>query len=113
MVSIESVQNIPLTVTDDGSIRIMGSRVSLESVLHHYKAGATPEQIACKFPSLRLADIYTVVAYYLNHREPIEEYLREVETAGDVVQGEVEHPEYQAAMHEIRKRLLTRWSSQR
>jgi hypothetical protein len=32
--------------TEDRAIRISGSRVSLESVLHHYKAGATPEQIA-------------------------------------------------------------------
>ena len=44
---------------EDGVVRIAGSRVSLESLLYHYKAGATPEQIACKFPSLRLADTYS------------------------------------------------------
>jgi hypothetical protein len=83
-------------------------------VLHHYKAGATPEQIACKFPSLRLADIYSVVAYYLNHRDAIEQYLRESEAAGDVIQAQIEsHPGYVSAMDEIRTRLLTRWSSQR
>jgi len=114
MASIESVQDVPLTVTEDGAIRIAGSRVSLESVLHHYKAGATPEQIACKFPSLRLADIYSVVAYYLNHREAIEQYLRESEAAGDVIQAQIEsHPGYVSAMDEIRTRLLTRRSSQR
>jgi uncharacterized protein (DUF433 family) len=69
---------------------ISGSRVSLESVLYHYKAGATPEQIACKFPSLKLADIYSVVAYYLNHRESVDEYLREAEVAGGAMQAQIE-----------------------
>ena len=109
---IESVQNVPLTVTKDGAILIAGSRVSLESVLYHYKSGATPEQIACKFPSLRLADIYSVVAYYLNHRESVDEYLREAKAAGDAMQSEIEsQPGYQANMDEIRQHLLTRWSS--
>ena len=109
---IESVQNVPLTVTEDGAIRISGSRVSLESVLYHYKAGATPEQIACKFPSLQLADIYSVVAYYLNHRESLEEYVGEAEAAGDAVQAEIEsQPGYQANMDEIRQHLMRRWSS--
>ena len=114
MPSIDTVQNVPLTVAENGAIRIAGSRVSLESVLYHYKAGATPEQIAFKFPSLRLGDIYGVIAYYLNHLEPVEEYLREAEAAGDAVQAEIESQrEYQAAMDEIRQRLLKRWSSTR
>jgi len=112
MAVIESIQSVPVTVTEEGAIRIAGSRVSLESLLHHYNAGATPEQIACKFPSLRLADIYSVVAYYLNHRESIEEYLRETEAAGDAVQARIEsQPGYQGSMSEIRQRLMTRWSS--
>jgi uncharacterized protein (DUF433 family) len=114
MAAIESVQNVPLATVEDGAIRIVGSRVSLESVLYHYKAGATPEQIACKFPSLRLADIYSIVAYYLNHRESVEEYLREAEAAGDAIQSRVEsQPGYQASMDEIRQHLLMRWSSSR
>jgi uncharacterized protein (DUF433 family) len=112
MTAIESVQNVPLTVTEDGAIRIAGSRVSLESILYHYKVGATPEQIVCKFPSLRLADVYSIVAYYLNHRDPIEEYLREMEAAGDTVQAEVEsRPGYESHMDEIRERIMKRWSS--
>ena len=114
MAVIESIQNVPLTVTEDGVIRIAGSKVSLESVLYHYKAGATPEQIACKFPSLKLADIYTVVAYYLNHRESVDEYLRGAEAAGDAIQAQIEsQPGYQANMNEIRQHLITRWSSKK
>jgi uncharacterized protein (DUF433 family) len=104
--------NVPLTVTKDDAIRIGGSRVSLESVLYHYEAGATPEQIASKLPSLRLGDIYSVSAYYLNHQESVEAYLREAEAAGDGVQAEIEsQPAYLATMDDIRQRLLKRWSS--
>ncbi len=92
MAVIESIQSVPVTVTEEGAIRIAGSRVSLESLLHHYNAGATPEQIAC--------------------RESIEEYLRETEAAGDAVQARIEsQPGYQGSMSEIRQRLMTRWSS--
>jgi uncharacterized protein (DUF433 family) len=110
MNSIESVQTVPLTVTEDGTIRIAGSRVALESVIHHFKLGASPEDIAQLFPSLELADIYAVVAYYLNHRRTLEEYIRQQEVAGDAVQAEIEgQPAYQAAMKELRDRLLARW----
>ena len=103
MAVIESVQNVPLTVTEDREIRISGSRVSLESVLYHYKAGVTPEQIACKFPSLKLADIYSVVANYLNYRESVDEYLREAEAAGDAMQAQIESElGYQASIDQIR-----------
>jgi len=109
---IEPVQTVPLTITEDGTFRVAGSRVALESVLHHFKLGAAPEEIAQQFPSLQLADIYAVIAYYLNHRDSVEEYLRQQELSGDAVQAAIEsQPGYQAAMRELRDRLLARWSA--
>ena len=32
------------------------------------------------FPSLSLGDVYSSIAYYLTHRQEIEEYLQEQET---------------------------------
>jgi hypothetical protein len=52
MTSLENTQVLPLRLTEDGTIRVADSRVSLESVVHHYKLGATAEQIAQKFPAL-------------------------------------------------------------
>jgi uncharacterized protein (DUF433 family) len=102
---------VPLTVTEDGSIEVGASRVSLESVLHHFKLGAAPEEIAQMFPSVHLADVYAVIAYYLNHREAIEDYLRQQESEGDMVQAQIEYQTgYQEAMKELRERLMTRWS---
>jgi uncharacterized protein (DUF433 family) len=59
----ETTMTVPLTTTEFRTIRVGNSRVSLDSVVHHYKQGATAECIADSFPSLELADIYAVIAY--------------------------------------------------
>jgi hypothetical protein len=44
--------------------------------------GATPEQIVMDFDTLKLADVYAVIAYYLRNEPEVEAYLadREAET---------------------------------
>jgi uncharacterized protein (DUF433 family) len=102
MTTLEKTQAMPLRLTEDGTIRIADSRVSLDSVLHHYKLGASAEQIAQKFPSLDLADVYAAISYYLNHEETVEEYLREQEAKGDEFQKEIEStPQYQKQSAEL------------
>ena len=113
MFVVETTQIVPLSLTRDGAILITGSRVSLDSVVHHFKLGATAEQIVQKFPSLPLADIYAAITYYLNHREAVEKYLRQQEVEADNIQQRIEaDPRYQTAMVEMRERLLTRGSAQ-
>src|SRR5437762_6803071 len=90
MMTLETSQTLPLRLTEDGTIRIANSRVSLDSIVHHYKLGASAEQIVQKFLGLELADVYAAIAYYLNHEEAIEEYLRQQEAAGDEVQKKIE-----------------------
>ena len=111
MTTLENTQTLPLRLTEDGTIRIANSRVSLDSVVHHYKLGATAEQIAQKFPSLDLADIYAAITYYLNHEESIEEYLRGREAKGDEVQKQIESdPQHQKKSAELRAHILARKS---
>ena len=77
MMKLETTQAVPLALTEDGRILIKGSRVSLDSIVHHFKQGATAEQIQDSFPSLSLREIYGAIAYYLEHTETVEEYLHE------------------------------------
>jgi uncharacterized protein (DUF433 family) len=65
----------PLHADAHGVLRIGATRVSLDSVLAAFHAGSTPEEIAQQFPSIELADIYDVVAYYLRHRADVDGYL--------------------------------------
>ncbi|MGV2391344.1 MAG UNVERIFIED_CONTAM: DUF5615 family PIN-like protein [Microcystis novacekii LVE1205-3] len=49
--------------------------MTLDSILASYHNGSTPEEIAIQFSVLRLEDIYSAIAYYLNHRQEIDSYL--------------------------------------
>lgn len=49
--------------------------MTLETVLWAFHQGATSDVIKRQCPSLELADIYDVIAYYLRHREAVDEYL--------------------------------------
>lgn len=87
MVGLEETISIPLVVTEEGTIRIKGSRVSLDSIIHHFKLGATAEHIVQSFPSLSLGDVYSSIAYYLTHRQQIETYLEQQEVAANSEPG--------------------------
>jgi uncharacterized protein (DUF433 family) len=73
---------LPLRCTTGGSIRVGATRVALESVLRAYEEGESVEGIVERFPSLALADVYAIIAWYLADREPATAHLEEVrETA--------------------------------
>lgn len=112
MVSLEETISTPLVITEQGTIRVKGSRVSLDSIIHHFKLGATAEQIVQSFPSLNLGDVYSSIAYYLAHRQQIEEYLQQQDTEADALQEQLEsRPSYQAEIAELHSRILSRWSA--
>ncbi len=109
MAIVESTQEVPLTITPDGTIKIAGSRVSLDSVIYHYRHGATVEEIVLKFPGLRLADIHSCIAYCLNHQEEIDNYLAERErSATDLREHISVDPFQQRGINEMRKRITAR-----
>jgi uncharacterized protein (DUF433 family) len=111
MTTLEKTQTLPLRLTEDGTIRVADSRVSLDSVVHHYKLGASAEQIAQKFPALDLADVYAAITYYLSHEDLVEEYLLQQQTEEDEVQKKIESdPQYQKTSAQLRARLLARRS---
>ena len=78
-------ERIPVHTDADGVIRIGGTRVTLDTVVAAFEAGATAEEIVQQYPSVALADAYSVIAYYLRHRAELGEYLdRRREQAAEV-----------------------------
>src|SRR5437773_10607443 len=75
----------------DGSYRIRGTRVSLDSVVYAYRRGASPESIERSFPSLTLEQVHGALAFYLSHQTEVDRYL---------VQGEKEFEGLQETSHE-------------
>jgi uncharacterized protein (DUF433 family) len=64
---LEVSQIRPLTQWEDGTIRITGTRVTLDVIIHQFKLGATVEQMHDSFPAASLQDIYGAIYYYLAH----------------------------------------------
>lgn len=81
---------IPLTRLENGVYRVMGTRIPLERIIEAYKDGTTPEEIVFSFDTLRLSDVYTLIGYYLDHKEEVEQYLREEEKLAEEVRRMIE-----------------------
>ncbi len=103
--AIHLVARTPPIREEGGALRVGCTRVTLESVLWAHVQGANPEDIKRQFPSLELADIYDVIAYYLRHRESIQEYLQEQERKYHETTEQIKKEFPQA---ELRARLLAR-----
>ena len=96
----------PLHQDASGAFRIGNSRVLLELVIHAFEDGATPETIAQQYPTTTLVDIYSVIAYYLRHREEVDAYLAARERKAEEVRKRIENR--QGNLAEVRQRLLAR-----
>ena len=71
-----AAQPVALAADADGVVRVGKTRVSLDTVVAAFREGMTAEGIVEQYPSLRLADVYSVIGYYLDHTDDVEQYLR-------------------------------------
>lgn len=61
--------------TAEGAWRVAGGRVSLDSIVHAYWEGRTPEAIVNEFPTLTAEQVYGAIAFYLRHQSEIDRHL--------------------------------------
>ncbi len=102
MIAIPAVIGVPLRVDEGGAIRVGQTRVLLEVIVVSYQKGNTPEEIHRDFPTVALADVYAVIAYYLANREVVDEYIRQVELAGEEIRRKFEAlPSYRPLTREM------------
>ena len=96
----------PIREDSSGALRVGDSRVLLELVIGDFQDGATPEEICQRYTTLKLSDVYAVIAYYLRNRADIETYLtdRERKTEEMALVMESRHQD----MGEIRARIQAR-----
>ncbi len=99
------VTSPPFRWDEVGGIRIGSSRVTLDSLLATYHNGSTPEEIAIQYSVLRLEDIYTSIAYYLNHRQEIDGYLEQRNQKAQQLRQQLTQKHN---LVDLRQRLLTR-----
>ena len=108
MVLPTSVDTLPLETDADGVVRVSQTRVTLDTIVQAFAEGATAEEIAQQYPPVSLADIYSVIGYYLRRRAEVDAYLQERRQLAQQIRAHNE------ALHDpagIRERLLSRRST--
>lgn len=105
MDAAETIERVPIHTDADGVVRVAGTRVTLDTIVGAFDAGATAEEIAQQYPSVPLADVYSVITYYLRHRAEVCTYLKRREEQADRVRDEVER---RFPSSGLRERLLAR-----
>lgn len=108
MVPPSPTETLPLETDADGVVRVGKTRVTLDTVILAFSDGATAEEIAQQYPSLQLADIYSVIGYYLRHRSEVDAYLRQRALQSDEVRN-LNEARFDSCG--VRARLLARRSS--
>jgi uncharacterized protein (DUF433 family) len=93
-------ETVPLNQWDDGSIRLIGSRLKLDMLVHCYNVGETWEEIHEGFPSASIEQIKTIIGWYLDHKAEADEYLREGEEEAEKMFQELESRPESIAFHE-------------
>lgn len=81
---------LPLKMDETGTVRVSGTRVRLDTIVGCFNQGDTPQDLAESFPGVPLADIYSVIAFYLHHREAVDAYLAERERQAAELRRQVE-----------------------
>lgn len=87
----------------DGGYYLAGSRIGLDSVVHLFKRGASPESILQSFPMAgSLEAIYGAITFYLAHKNEVEAYLADQERLMDEL-GRTQPPLPGSLVDKLRK----------
>jgi len=95
----------PLKTDAHGVVRVSNTRVTLDTVVNTFLDGVTAEEIAERYPVLPLADIYSVIGYYLRHKPEVTTYLAARQRQAEAIRQETEQKFSPVG---IRARLLAR-----
>jgi uncharacterized protein (DUF433 family) len=104
---LEQPERVPLAEDAGGVIHVAGTRVTLDTLAEAFQEGATAEEMAQQYPSLSLADVYSVLGYLLRHQMEVARYLEARAAQSKVIRLENEgrfNPQG------VRGRLLARHS---
>ena len=98
-------ERLPIQPDGHGGYRIGGSRITLDLVIGRFNDGYSPEMLTHSFDTLQLADVYSVIGFYLRHRSEVDAYLRQRQQQADAARA------YSDSRHDpsgVRERLLAR-----
>lgn len=81
-------------------IRIKGTRIGIESLLYEYAhRGQTAEEIAARFLTVTLEQVYATILFYLHNKETVSAYLADWLEWGRVMREQQERNPHSGIIH--------------
>lgn len=90
MIATPATMDVPLRTDERGAIRVGDTRVLLQLVIYAFNQGESAESIVDSYSSLKLADVYAVIAYYLTHRAEVDAYIAQKDAEAERLRKEIE-----------------------
>src|SRR5688500_4730325 len=90
MATTTFTETLPLKMDKDGVIRVSKTRVTLDTIVAAFLEGLTAEEIAVQYPVVPLADVYSVIGYYLHRKKRVNAYLKRREKIAETVRKQNE-----------------------
>lgn len=66
-----------LTLDEHGTIHITDHRIGLDDVIFFYRRGESAEMLQLRFPTISLACIHRLIAFYLDNEQEVDHYVDE------------------------------------
>jgi uncharacterized protein (DUF433 family) len=80
----------PLRLDAGGTVRVGGTRITLDSIVAALNEGETAEGIASRYPALSPEDINQILGWYIRYRGPVDTYLAQREAEARRFREEME-----------------------
>lgn len=81
---------VPLRVTEKGVILVGQTRIPIDTVIYAYNKGDSAEEIVAQYDALKLADVYAVISYYLEHQAEIDSYIQRRQLEAEAIRREID-----------------------
>jgi len=89
----------------DGTVRLKGSRITLDTLIALFKRGETLNEIRQGFPSLSRTQVTQTLNWYLDNQESAEDYFEARKFQADALRNKIESDPQNVVLRKIlRKR---------
>ena len=86
-----------IALTDQGVPVIEGTGFKIKQLISEKHAhGSSPEELQFQHPQLSLAQIYSALAYYQDHKDEIDTQLQEGKSRAEALQDQLDSPDLKA-----------------
>src|SRR5213080_1212002 len=103
-----SAEPPPLRVDEGGVVRVGNTRITLDLIVEQYENGMTPEDLVRAYDTLVLADVHSVIAYYLRHRDEVQVYLKRRREEAETLRAKIEAERPRVSRQELLARGIVR-----